>query len=135
MDSRKYVYRTTGMVLLGELLLCAAMIGVFALFGKFTLSVIWGALMGAAVAAANFFIMALCADLAADKAENQDVQGGKALIQKSYAGRLLLLFLVLILCAKSGVFNLIALVLPLAFVRPILTIYELFHKKKGGDSK
>ena len=38
---------------------------------------------------------------------------------------------VLILCAKSGYFDVIALVLPLVFVRPILTIKEFF-KKKGA---
>ena len=41
------------------------------------------------------------------------------------------LFVILVLCAKSGVFNLISLVIPLAFNRPILTAAE-FLKKEGG---
>ena len=39
--------------------------------------------------------------------------------------------LTLFACAKSGVFNLFALVLPLVFVRPVLTIAEFFRKTGG----
>ena len=35
----------------------------------------------------------------------------------------------LILCAKSGVFDVLALVLPLLFVRPVITLAEFFRKK------
>ena len=45
--------------------------------------------------------------------------------------RLLMLIVagLLILCAKSGVFDVLALVLPLVFVRPVITIAEFFRKK------
>ena len=56
---------------------------------------------------------------------------GQKLMAGSYPIRLLVLAGALFLCAKSGVFDLIALVLPLLFVRPILTIAEFFSKK--GD--
>ena len=39
------------------------------------------------------------------------------------------LAVVLIACAKSGVFHVLAMVLPLIFVRPTLTIAEFFRKK------
>ena len=42
---------------------------------------------------------------------------------------LMILALILVGCALSGWFDLIALVLPLLFVRPILTIAEFFRKK------
>ena len=42
-----------------------------------------------------------------------------------------LLFLVLFACAKSGLFNKIALVVPLVFVRPTLTLAEFFRKKEA----
>jgi hypothetical protein len=35
----------------------------------------------------------------------------------------------LILCAKSGAFDVLALVLPLLFVRPVITLAEFFRKK------
>ena len=133
MKSKNTAFRETASVAIGQVLCTAAMIAVFALVGKYGLSVLLGGLLGAAVATANFFIMSFVANLAADKAEAQDVAGGQKLIHLSYLGRMIGMFLVLILCAKSGYFHPLALVLPLAFNRPILTIAELFKKK--GENK
>lgn len=130
MESRKLVFSQTLLVLAGEIFLSAVMVGIFALAGHFDRSVLLGAVVGALLAAANFFLMALSADCAADKAEKQNVKGGQALIQLSYIGRLIGLFLVLVLCALTKIFNLFALVIPLVFTRPILTVSE-FLKKKG----
>ena len=80
MESRKFVYRQTGVIALGVGLCVALMIGIFALVGAFDLTVLWGGLLGAVLAIANFFFMAIGANLAADKAEQQDVKGGKAVI-------------------------------------------------------
>lgn len=132
MNSRKIVFCETSIVAAGELICCAAMVGVFALLGKFDPSVLLGAAAGSLLAIANFFAMALCANLAADRAEKQDIRGGQVLIQMSYLGRLAALFLVLILCARSGLFNLIALVIPLVFTRPVLTVSDFFNKKGGN---
>ena len=133
MKSKNTAFQETASVAIGQVLCTAAMIAVFALVGKYSLSVLLGGLLGAAVATANFFIMSFVANLAADKAEAQDVAGGQKLIHLSYLGRMIGMFLVLILCAKSGYFHPLALVLPLAFTRPILTIAELFKKK--GENK
>ena len=132
MESRKIVYRETGIVAIGVAVCTAVMMLVFALLGRFHLSVLWGSLAGAVLSIGNFFFMAVGASLAADKAENQDVKGGSLLVRNSYMVRLLILLIVLIAFAKSGVFNLIALVIPLLFVRPTLTVAEFF-RKKGAD--
>jgi len=132
MNSKNTAFRDTGIVAVGQVLCTAAMIAVFAALDKFSISVLLGGIAGAAVATANFFIMSFAANLAADKAEAQDVAGGQKLIQLSYMGRMLGMFLVLILLAKRGRFQPLALVLPLAFTRPILTIAEIF-KKKGAN--
>ena len=134
MDSKKLLLTQTGQIALGQVLCCGIMSAIFYVAGKFDTSVLLGAAVGGGIAVVNFFIMAFCANLAADKAETQDIKGGQMLIQMSYMGRLIGLFLILALCAKSGIFNLISLVLPLVFNRPILTITELF-KKKGGNTK
>ena len=128
-DSRKLVLKETAIVALGEAICVALMCGVYALLGKFDLSVVLGGLVGFLVAAGNFFFLAVIATLAADRAENQDVEGGQKLMRSSYPIRLLAMALVLILCAKSGVFGVIALVRALAVVRRILTIAEFFRKK------
>ena len=129
MKSKNTAFRDTAAVALGQILGAAVMTGVFVLLSKFTIAVLLGALAGAATATANFFLMAFFANRAADMAEREDVAGGQKIIQLSYMGRMLGTFLVLILCAKSGFFHPLALVLPLAFTRPILTIAEIFKKK------
>ena len=109
MKSKNTAFRTTFFVATGQLVCTLAMAGVFALLGKFDGSVRRGGLVGAAIATANFFLMSWFANLAADKAENQDVAGGQKLIQLSYMGRMAGMFLVLALCAKNGRFHVLAL--------------------------
>ena len=128
-ESRKYVLKETLVVLLGEAVGLVLMFGVYALLRKFSVAVLLGGLVGALLAGMNFFAMALIATLAADRAEQQDVAGGQKLMKGSYPIRILSLAAVLFLCAKSGWFDVIALVLPLVFVRPTLTIQEFFKKK------
>lgn len=129
MRSHKLVLQETGAVALGVAVCTALMIGVFALLGKYDTTVLLGGIAGALIATLNFFLMALSTSLAADKAEQQDVKGGQALIQLSYIGRMIGLFLVLFLCARTGIFNVVALVIPLVFVRPCLTVADIFNKK------
>lgn len=134
MNSKKIVFKETGIVAAGVFLCTAVMIGVFALLGKYDTSVLLGGAVGALLAVGNFFFMAVGITLAADKAEKQEVNAGKLLARNSYLIRLLVLAVLLFACAKSGVFNLFALVLPLIFVRPSLTIAEFFRKTGGNES-
>ena len=128
-ESRKYVLKETALIAVGELLCVALMCGVYGLLGKFNISVLLGGLVGLLVATGNFFALAVIATLASDKAEAGDPMSGQKLMKGSYPIRLLVMAGVLILCAKSGFFDVIALVFPLLFVRPILTIAEFFRKK------
>ena len=134
MNSQKIVWKETGIVAVGVLICTAVMIGVFALLGKYDTSVLLGGAAGALLAVGNFFFMAVGIILAADKAQNQEVNAGKLLARNSYLLRLLVLAVLLFACAKSGWFNLFALVLPLIFVRPSLTIAEFFRKTGGNES-
>ena len=134
MDNRKYILSQTAAVLIGELVFSALMVGIFAVLGFFDRSVVLGAAAGSLIATVNHLILMLGVLAASSKAEKQDVKGGQMLVQLSYMGRLIGLFLILVLCAKSGTFNLIALVLPLVFTRPVLTIAELFNKKGGNEA-
>ncbi|MFQ9805459.1 MAG: hypothetical protein ACLR07_02580 [Christensenellales bacterium] len=59
-------------------------------------------MIGAVLTILNFFLMAVNANSAADKAVNQDVKSGKAMLQFSYAGRLAMIFVILFACVKSG---------------------------------
>ena len=133
MDSRKVVWVQTGIVALGQAICIGVMIGVFALLGYYDQTVLLGGIFGWLLSVLNFFFMAVGTNLAADKAEKQDVKGGKAVLSLSMALRYVVLFVLLFALAKSGLCNAIALALPLAFVRPVLTISEFFRKE--GDSR
>lgn len=131
MDSRDIVFKETSIILLGELILLPVMLLIFFLTGHFDKTVIFGGLTGALLAVCNFFLMAMSTSVAADKAQQQDVKGGQATMQTSFLLRQLFLFGALILCARSGVMNILALVIPLLLVRPIITFAEFFRKKGG----
>ena len=130
MDSRKIVFKETAIIAIGELILSGIMVGVFAALGHFQWNVLWGALAGSAVMIANYFFMAVTVSLAADRAQQGDVEQAKKMVQLSSVGRLIAMGLVLFLGIRLGA-NVIALVLPLAFARPILMLAEFFRKK--GD--
>ena len=131
MDSRKYVFKETLTSAVGEAICVAVMLGVFALLGKFDRSVVLGGILGGLIAVGNFFFMAVGTALAADKAENQDVKGGQAVISSSYTIRMIVMAVLLFAAVKSGFCNVFASVIPLVFVRPVLTLGEFF--RKSGD--
>ena len=130
MDSRKIVFQETAIVAVGEILLSAVMIGVFAAIGKFNMTVLLSALDGSLLMTAFYFSMAVTASLAADRAQRGEVEQAKKMIQTASPVRLLVLGVLLFAGIKLGA-NVIALVLPLAFVRPTLLLAEFFRKK--GD--
>ena len=131
MDSRKIVIKETGIVAAGELLLSAAMVGVFAALGYFEMRVLWGALAGTLVIVANYFFMAITVSVASERAAGGDAKAAQNMIQLSSAVRLLLVGGAVFLAIKLGC-NVVATLLPLAFIRPILMVTGFFRKK--GDT-
>lgn len=132
MDSRKFLFQETARVAVGQVICVAVMIGVFALLGHYDRAVLLGGIFGGVIAVLNFFFMGVGASLAADKAQNQDVKGGQATIHASYLLRMAVMAVVLFALVKSGLCNVIAVVLPLAFTRPIISVGEFF--RKSGDT-
>lgn len=130
-ESRKLVLIETALVALGVAVGTALMCVVYGLLGKFAMPVLLGGIVGFIVATGNFFSLALVATIASDKAEAGDPEGAQKLMKSSYPLRMIAMAGILFVCAKSGYFDVIALVLPLVFVRPVLTIREFFRKK--GD--
>lgn len=132
-QSRKEVLKQTGIIAIGQVIGTGILFGVYALLQKFDISVVLGGIVGNVLAIGNFFFMAVIATLAADRAKNQDVEGGQKLLKASYPIRLLVLGAVLVLCAwagkKNGWFDLLALVLPLAFTHLTAMILGFFRKK------
>lgn len=132
MDSRKLVFKETAVVLIGQAICVAAMIGICVLLGIYSQAVLLGGIFGGILAVLNFFFMAISTMMAADKAEQQNVKGGQLTVQLSFLLRMGLLFVVLFALIKSGLCDSLAVVLPLVFTRPILFVGEFF--RKSGES-
>ena len=132
MDSRKLVFKETAVVLVGQAICVAAMIGICVLLGVYSQPVLLGGIFGGILAVLNFFFMAVSTMMTADKAEQQNVKGGQLTVQLSFLLRMGLLFIILFALIKSGLCNSLAVVLPLVFTRPILFVGEFF--RKSGES-
>ncbi|MBR6570059.1 MAG: hypothetical protein IKK75_06350 [Clostridia bacterium] len=128
MSSRTFILRETLLLLLGEIICSAIIVGIYALIGAFHFNVVVGVLVGSLLSTANFFMLGVSADTAANKAQEQDVKGGQKVMRLSYQLRLIVLFVILFAFAKSGLGNPLAMVLPLALFRPILMVIEFFRK-------
>lgn len=129
MDSRQIVLKETGRIAIGELVCVAVMLGVFALLNRLDSSVWLGAAAGMVLAVGNFFFMAVTTGMAVDRAKEDDAKTGKRLVQTSQTVRLLVLAVLLFALGKSGLCNVLSLLLPLAFVRPAMMVMEFFRKK------
>ena len=127
-DSRKIVIRQTLIIFVSESFCTGIMYGIYALLQRFNISVLLSGIVGTVLATGNYFFMAVVATLAADRAEKQDVTGGKRMMQASYPLRLIVLAGILLLCGFSGFFDPLALALPLAFVRPALIITAFIRR-------
>ena len=128
-DAGRFILKETGVVLAGEAVCIALMLGVFALLGRLDRPVWIGAAVGLILAAGNFFMMAVSAGSASERAAAQDVNGGKQLMRSSYMLRMGAIAVILFVLVKAGVCNVITAILPLLFVRWILTVAEVFRKK------
>ncbi|MGN1306627.1 MAG: ATP synthase subunit I [Faecousia sp.] len=113
-------------VMLGELLLTGIMLGVYALIGRFSAKVLWGALLGAGAVLLNFSVM-IFALLKAEKRGSPEK--GQLYVKATYALRMFLLAVVLIVALKTKVFDPLATALPLCFQPIAVWLYELFRKK------
>ena len=132
MNTKQFVLRETGMLAIGEAICAGITVGVFAAAGYYNTPVLLGAVVGLLIAVANFFLMAVVAEAAADRAVNDDVKGGKAILKTSQSLRLLGMFALIFLLAKTGVCNAIAMVVPVLLAQPMLMVIEFF-RKAGGD--
>ncbi len=131
MNDRKIILKEILTLLIGEAVCTALMFAVYALLGRWTLSVLLGGLAGCIITVGNFFFLSITATLASERAVQQDVEGAKKMLKASQTYRFIAVALLLVLCAASKACDLIALVLPLAFQRPVMLVTEFFRKKEA----
>lgn len=105
MKSTRYI---AVVVLIGSLLMQA----VFLIIGKWDITVLWGNLLGAAAAVANFFIMALTVQRALAAGDKDHANKST---QLSRSMRMLMMLVVCVIGHLAPCFNLFAVAIPLAF--------------------
>ena len=138
-------------LIIGEVAVSAVIALVYFIIDKFTLSVIFGALLGGAVTVINFLFLIITTNRAIDKTlllrgdgEMSDEEAaefakkhrsGLAAAQKiSYIVRMISVAATLVLALLlRDVFDVIATVVPLLMLRPMLTVSQLVKTKLGKD--
>ena len=128
MNSRKRILKDTAILLLGELIGSALIVGVFTAFRAFSFAVVISALAGSFVITANYFAMAVALNIAADRAEAGDLKKAQQMVQLSSTVRLVCMGGILLAAIQLGA-NVVALALPLLLMRPVLMLMEFFRKK------
>ncbi len=124
------VRRETGYIALWVLVFSGLMQAVFLIGGWWTLSALWGNLLGGAAAVGNFFAMGLTVQ----RAVEQENKRAAAMMKLSQTLRLLAQFLVAVagvwLAQASDQWTvLLAVLLPLLFPRVAIALRPLFDKK------
>jgi hypothetical protein len=146
-------YIDTVYLALGEVIVGVLVAAAFLLFGKFSYTVVTGALLGGAVTVVNFLILSVSVNRAVTKyitergdkemdeeeAEKYAREHGMVVqnaMTRSYLLRMGLMIGALVLGMVSGFFSPLATVIPLLMYRPILYVTELIKIKlqtRRGD--
>lgn len=130
-NDKQQVLRELLIIAIGELLVLGLLCGAFALLGKLDGKVLLGGAVGAGTAVLNYFLMAVGVFAAADRAEAGDPARGKRIISLSMLGRYALMIAILVIGAKSGYCNVVAMVIPIALFRVLIYVGEFFRRKDG----
>lgn len=130
-NSRKAILNFIFPIVVGTLAAEAITSAVFVLIGKFTLSVIWGALWGTAAMTVYYLLMARTIIKAAD----MEPSDAKKRVQASYSMRMLLLLVMmgsgLYISVTYGVINWIPLLLAAFYPTVAIKIWQLITNTKN----
>ena len=130
------VKKETGYIAVWVVLLSLIMEAVFLLIGKWDLSVLFGNLGGAAAAIGNFFLMALIATRAMNRAiKNGKPEEAAARVKATATFRLLGclgLCVILIAVFKTNVY---ATLIPMLFPRIGIVFWPKFNRKNGAEDQ
>ena len=128
------VKKETGYIAVWVVLLSLVMEGVFLIIGQWDLSVLFGNLGGAAVAVGNFFLMALIATRAVNRAvEKGKPEEAAARVKATATVRLLGCLAVCVILIAVFKTNLFATVIPLLFPRIGIAFRPVIDRKRGVE--
>ena len=109
------------------------MLGIYALLGIFTRSVLVGAVVGLLLSIGNFVSLSITVSNALDRAaRDNDPQRAQLSIQTSSVIRLLVLASIYILLFRAKLCDPIAALLPLLLAQGVLKLVEFFRNDKEG---
>ena len=109
------------------------MLGIYALLGIFTRSVLVGAVVGLLLSIGNFVSLSITVSNALDRAaRDNDPQRAQLSIQTSSVIRLLVLAAIYILLFRAKLCDPIAALLPLLLTQGVLKLVEFFRNDKEG---
>ena len=103
------------------------MIAGFAVFGRFDLPVLYGAILGTAVTLVNFFLLALSVSHVINK---KDEKNAKLFMNISYLLRIVFIALAVAAAIKFPFFNYVTVILPFVFERIVIMI---IHMRDGKN--
>ena len=127
----KSVWTDVARVTLGNFLLGAIMIVVFFLVGHFSLSVIWGALLGNTFISLSFLWLAF----SVSKNIEKDPKNAQARVSATYTFRLIAAAIMIIVAIKLPVFNWVAAVIPLFYQRIVIMIAGHIRSKEVNKNE
>jgi hypothetical protein len=113
----------------GNFILGAVTVLVFAVIRRFSLPVVWGALLGNAFVCLSFFWLAV----SVSKNVEKDPENARKRVSATYTYRLLAMAAMVVVAIKLPMFNHIAAVAPLFYQRLVITAVGKLRIKE--DSK
>ena len=128
------VKKETGYIAVWVAVLSLVMEAVFLLIRKWDLSVLFGNIGGAAAAVGNFFLMALIATRAVERAvEKGKPEEAAARVKATATVRLLGCALVCVILIAVFKTNVYATLIPLLFPRIGIMFWPKFNQKRGAE--
>ncbi len=118
-------------VALGNFILAAVEVALFALFGFFSLEVLLGALLGAAFVSLSFLWLAF----SVSKNVEKDPENARKRVSASYTYRLLAACIMIIVAVKAPLFNPLAAIIPLLYQRIVVTVVGNMRCKEDGKKE
>ncbi len=149
MEKTRLPYYEIASLAVGEIIVTALVALIFYIIKKFTMAVLFGALLGSALIVANFLALAILSTRAINKAlmdrgsEEMDEEAAAEFAKRhqsriqlvmtgSYIVRMATMVAVIIIAfIFSNLFNPIATAIPLLMFRPILMISQFISKRRN----
>ena len=140
MKPQKAVLKETRNIAIGTVIMLLLMFAVYAIIGKFGLTVLWGGLYSGLVAVLNFFALGMTVQLSLNGIQSEDEnqeKNAKAKMRFSYSVRMLLVFVLAVIAIAVLDFDPLACLLPLLFPRITIAIMNLgkHGRPSGGEVK